>query len=243
MTSTTTDLSPVPRLLAGFVSALLMLQPALVRGAEPAAEPPTAEESADPRPDSTEPADASDAKAQVRAALEAGDLTRARDLAVRAREEDPDNPELWALEVQVHERRGDLAAAKEALRRQLALLPPAPDEARAAAQADLDRLENASRGTQPGEPTSTHREELDARRGPPPPKTAAAPTPSEPAPPPRERLVKKWYFWVTLGAIVASAAAITGIAIKAAVSKREDALDAQALTPSPNTRTGALLRF
>ena len=44
----------------------------------------------------------------------------------------------------------------------------------------------------------------------------------------RERIVKKWYFWVTILAIAASGAAITGIAIKAANDERKDSLDPSA---------------
>lgn len=39
------------------------------------------------------------------------------------------------------------------------------------------------------------------------------------------KIYKKWYFWVTLTAIVASAAAITGVAIKAALDEPRDDLD------------------
>ncbi len=232
MTSTMTERARA-RGVAGLVAAALLVWAGPVSAVGP------------PPGDGAAPAAvaADDPRAQVQAALEAGDLTRARDLAVRAREQDPENPELWALEARVHERRGDLAAAKAARRHQLELLPPAPDEARARAEASLARLEAASRGTRPDEPPSSHREAFDARRAPPPPKAKPQRKAPEPPPPARERLVKKWYFWVTLGAIVASAAAITGIAIKAAVSKREDALDAQASTPSPDARAGALLRF
>ncbi len=35
----------------------------------------------------------------------------------------------------------------------------------------------------------------------------------------------KWYFWVTILAIAASGAAITGIAVKAANDERPDSLD------------------
>jgi len=96
----------------------------------------------------------------------------------------------------------------------------------------------------PDEPASTHREELDAAR-----EERLAPTPepekAEPAPAPVEdvKIVKKWYFWVTLAAIVASAGAITGIAIKAATDERKDSLDRSASLPTPAADSPALIRF
>lgn len=165
--------------------------------------------------------------ASVKEALEDGDLSAARQLAEAARKAKPD-VETWAVEAEVCERQGDLACARAARAQQRTLAPEGSPE-RAAAEARLAALEDMSRGTASDEPASTRRAELDARRSalevvPPPPKVDTAPVKA----PPRERIVKKWYFWVTVLAIAASGAAITGIAIKAANDERKDSLDASA---------------
>ena len=180
--------------------------------------------------------------ATVAEALEAGDLTGAREMAVADRTASPGDPEAWRAEAEVHEAAGDFAAAIEARQGQLAALP-ADSQDRAPIEQRILQLREQSRGTVADEPPSSHREELDARRSPPKPAVKPAPAPA-PAEPPKDRIVKKWYFWVTMAAIVASAAAITGIAIKAATSERSDDLDA--LVPGGgNNRSGgaSLFRF
>lgn len=168
------------------------------------------------------------ASGSVEEALAAGDLSAARELAEAARKAKP-GVGTWATEADVCERQGDLACARAARAQQRALAPEGSPE-RAAAEARLAALEDMSRGTAGDEPASTQRAELDAQRAardlvkPPPPKLDKAPVKA----PPRERIVKKWYFWVTILAIAASGAAITGIAIKAANDERKDSLDASA---------------
>lgn len=187
-------------------------------GASTAAPAPVASESARP----------AGAEGSVDAALAAGNLSAARELAEAARRAKPD-ARTWGVEADVCERQGDLACARAARAQQRALAPEGSPE-RAAAEARLAALEDMSRGTASDEPASTQRAELDARRAaldlvqPPPPKLDKAPVKA----PPRERIVKKWYFWVTILAIAASGAAITGIAIKAANDERKDSLDASA---------------
>jgi hypothetical protein len=158
-----------------------------------------------------------------------GDLSAAREQAEAARKASP-SARTWAAEARVCERQGDLACARTARGQQRALARDGSPE-RAEAEARLAELEDMSRGTVADEPASTRRAELDAQRSardlvkPPAPLLDRAPV--QP-PPPRERIVKKWYFWVTILAIAASGAAITGIAIKAANDERKDSLDPSA---------------
>jgi len=162
------------------------------------------------------------APASVDAALTSGDLSSARTQAEAARKASP-NVETWASEAEVCESLADLECAKAARTGQLKLTTAGSPE-RAAIEAKLAALEDMSRGTVADEGASTHRAELDkARRG----RDAVAPvkpTPDiardKPAQP-RERIVKKWYFWVTLGAIAASAVAITVIGVKAAADEQD----------------------
>ncbi len=200
---------------------------------------------AEPTPTRAEPTPIRAEPATVEQALEKGDLTSAQDLAVANRTKAPSDADAWRVEAEVHERAGDLSAAIEARRGQAAALPKGAEE-RAHVQHQIARLQEQSRGTVADEPASTHRETLDARRGLPSaaanPKAAAAPKADPPRA--RDRIVRKWYFWVTMAAIVASAGAITGIAIKAATSERSDALDSQVAGGGVPPPVGpALLRF
>lgn len=167
--------------------------------------------------------------ASVDAALVAGDLSAAREQAEAARKASP-SARTWAAEARVCERQGDLACARTARGQQRELARDGSPE-RAEAEARLAELEDMSRGTVADEPASTRRAELDAQRSARDLVKPSAPlldrAPVQP-PPPRERIVKKWYFWVTILAIAASGAAITGIAIKAANDERKDSLDPSA---------------
>ncbi|MCA9651894.1 MAG: hypothetical protein H6712_28690 [Myxococcales bacterium] len=187
-----------------------------LQGAQPAAEPQTIDD-----------------------ALEAGDLTRAQELATEARKAEP-TAATWQREGEVLEQSGEYRRAAEAYR---GAKKAAGEDAEAVAAADegLVRVRAASRGTVADEPESTHRKELDERWAPK-PKPKAEPTP-EPKPldgPKPDRIVTKWYFWVTVGAIVASAAAVTAIAIRAAKDDQPDALGLQA---APPPRGPGVLRF
>lgn len=142
-------------------------------------------------------------------------------------------------EAQLAEEAGDRAAAVAAYERELAALPDG-DPARTQAKADLARVRAAMRGRVADEPTSTHRAELDRRWA---PAKQAGPAPVRPAgpadaPAKDDRIVKKWYFWVTIAAIAVSAAAVTGIAIKASRADRPDALDRMA--PAPGMLPGGI---
>lgn len=165
----------------------------------------------------------------VDAALATGDLAAARTQAEAARKASP-GAATWAVEAEVCERQGDLACARTA-RAQQRDLAAANSPERAAAAAKLAALEDMSRGTVEDEPASTHRAALDRARTDrelavrPAPKIDRAPVK---APPPRERIVKKWYFWVTVLAIAASGAAITAIAVKAAKDEQPDDLSPSA---------------
>ena len=165
------------------------------------------------------------APASVDAALGEGDLTSAREQAEAARKASP-SAETWAAEAEVCERQADYACARTARAQKRAATAEGTPE-RAAAEARRAVLEDMSRGTVADEPASTRRAEIDRKRSardlikPAAPKVDRAPAKA----PPRERIVKKWYFWVTILAIAASGAAITGIAVKAANDERPDSLD------------------
>ena len=177
-------------------------------------------------------------------AAESGDLSAAVELARKARKADP-SPANWHAEAKALEDAGRYTEASATYQSELDALPADAEAERAAAKAGRQRTDALARGTVEDEPASTHREELDAKRQ----SSSKAGTTSprkkrrtvEPPPPRRDddRIVTKWYFWVTVGAIVASAAAVTGIAIKAA---RDDEPDALGLSPRPSMGP-TLLRF
>lgn len=180
----------------------------------------------------------------VEAALEAGDLTRARELAVAAREDDP-SPANWAKEAEAATALGDYEAAIAAWSGYREALDEDAVSERETATATIKELQEESRGVALDEPESTHREELDEARA---ARLAAlapkpGPTKDRPPPPkPKERIVKKWYFWLTVAAIAASAGAITGIAVQAAREEQMDDLSARggALPTGPG---GFVVRF
>lgn len=180
------------------------------------------------RPAAAAPGAPAEAPATVDAALAAGDLGTARALAEQARAADP-SADNWRREAEVCQRVADYACARAAWKGHLAALPKGAD--RASAEAQLAALEDMSRGTVEDEAASTHRAGLDKARadkdGAVRPKPAIAEGP-KPGPVKRERIVKKWYFWVTTIAIAAAAGAITGIAIQAARDERTDDLDERA---------------
>lgn len=189
------------------------------------------------------PADQASAPSEARsvqAALEAGNLTTALERARAQRKASP-TPAHWHTEAEILERMGRYEAAADAYEAELEALPPGA-EGREAVQADLERVRLAARGAVEDEPASTHREELDHEWAPAAgPDEARAPRPVPPPAKPRdERIIRKWYFWVTVAAIVASAAAITGIAIKASRDDKGDALD---LTRDQGPLGPTLLRF
>ncbi|MEM7153057.1 MAG: hypothetical protein AAF799_09445 [Myxococcota bacterium] len=173
-------------------------------------------------------------------ALESGDLDAAEELAAQAREADPSAAN-WQREGEVLEQSGEYQRAAEAYRE---AKKAAGEDAEAASAADegLARVSAAARGTVADEPASTHREQLDERWAPkPPPKPEPKPEPPPVQEPASDRIVNKWYFWVTVGAIVASAAAVTTIAIRASRDDQPDALDS--LTVQPGPRGLGVLRF
>lgn len=179
--------------------------------------------------------------AAIRSALEDGDLTSARELA-EARSAAEPTPDNLALEAEVQLALGDYERAKAALDRAIAALPEQAEDDRAALEQLRDEIEARSRGVKAEEPESSHREQLDRERA---ERLAAlAPKPEpipEPVdqPKPREPIVKKWYFWVTLGAIVATAGAIVGVAISSSVEERKDT----AVGRQPSPSGGLTLRF
>ncbi|MEZ4382805.1 MAG: hypothetical protein R3A79_15835 [Nannocystaceae bacterium] len=185
-----------------------------------------------PRPVLAAPAGPA-APASVDAALDSGDLTSARELAVNAREADPSAAN-WAQEAEVHAARGDYAAAIAAWEGHRDALPEADAAGRDAAAQRIAELDERARGTVADEPASTHRDALDKDRA---DRLAAltpkvdAPKPKPKPPKPKERIIKKWYFWVTVAALAASAGAITGIAIQAARDEQADDLSRRGAAP------------
>jgi hypothetical protein len=179
----------------------------------------------------------------VRSALADGDLSTARELAVELREAEP-TVEHYRLEAEVWEALGDYENAKRALDGALEKLPEEGAEAeREALEAELDRLEAASRGTVEDEPESSHRERLDEERA----ERLAALMPKKPPPPKvvdeapkRKPIIKQWYFWVTLASIVGAAGAIVGVAISSSVDERKQASGVGRL-PAP--AGGLTIRF
>lgn len=204
--------------------------------APPAANTEGAPPSAAAEPDAEGPTDEAPSVeapsvAEVEAALADGDLSTAKELALARSEADP-SPDNLELEAAVWEALGDYEQAKRAHAAALEALPE-DDEARASIEAQLAELEAASRGTRVDEPESTHRERIDGERA----ERLAALAPKPPPPPEvideptREPIIKKWYFWVTLGAIVASAGAIVGIAASTALDNDDSAAGASARRP------------
>lgn len=179
---------------------------------------------------------------------EPGDLSAQAEAAVAAREAEP-TPAAWRTEAQAKEAMGDYRGAADAYAGERDALPEGDIDARRKAEVDWERMRELSRGTVEGEPRSTHRAELDGQWVAP-----ASPEDLRPAPRPKadptidngprsERIVTKWYFWVTVAAIAASAGAVAGIAIKAARDERSDSLDASALQPMPMGRPAGGFRF
>lgn len=221
-------------LCAGLVALTLGLALPVTVAAAPA-QGPTPEGPAAPSSATEAPADQAPTEipepAAIRSALEAGDLTTARELAVARSQAQPD-ADSFALEAEVQLALGDYERAKLALDRAIAALPE-DHENRAALIEQRDELEARSRGARSDEPESTHREQIDRDRA----ERLAALAPKPPPPPepidqpkPREPIVKKWYFWVTLGAIVATAGAIVGVAVSSSVEERKgDAASRQGL--------------
>ncbi len=187
---------------------------------------------------------ASDAAQSSSPADEPGDWGAEAAAAEQARETSP-TPDDWRAEAQAKERLGDYVGAQAAYEGELAALPEDAVDARRHSRADWERVREAARGRDAQEPASTHRAELDRAWAPPGPRKSPSPRARkavEPAEKDRDdRIVTKWYFWVTVAAIAASAAAVTGIAIKAARDERQDALDASVLQPT--MRGPALIRF
>lgn len=207
---------------------------------EPPAEP-TPEASPEAGTETTTPEGPGQAPESIEQALEVGDLATAAELAREARQADPSAAN-WHREGEILERLGDYQGAAAAYRAEIDALPEDAEAARRAARADLERVREASRGTVPDEPASQRRAELDERWAPT-PKAAPAPKPKpqpQPVAPPDEKIYRKWYFWVTVIAITASVAAVTGIAIKASRDERDDALDLQRM---PGVQGPAVFRF
>lgn len=181
-------------------------------------------------------------------ATEAGDLSAQADAAVAAREAEP-TPATWRAEAQAKEAMGNYRGAAAAYAGERDALPEGDIDARRKAEVDWERMREEARGRVEDEPRSTHRAELDGQWVAPPTPEQLRPAPRPKADPtidngPRsERIVTKWYFWVTVAAIAASAGAVAGIAIKAARDERSDALDASALQPMPMGRSPGGFRF
>jgi hypothetical protein len=205
--------------------------PALAFAGPSTATPPATSEANPPATDA-KPKDAPPASDAATATPEdaaaSGDLTTQREQAAAATRADP-SPANHHREGQLAEQAGDHAAALAAYEAELAATRDAA--ARTAVQADLARVRETMRGRVPDEPASTHRKELDKRWGAAKAGTVAkttVPVATDTGPQKKDRIVRKWYFWVAIAAIAASAAAVTAIAIKASRDDKPDALDRRA---------------
>ena len=185
----------------------------------------------------TAPADTS-----AQGPAEAGDLGARAEAASAAREAEPTAVH-WRAEAEAKEALGDYVGAADAYRGELEALPEDDIDARRKSEADWERVRELSRGKVEDEPASTHRAEFDREWVPPAPPEQLRPVPRPKADPTLvddtdDRIITKWYFWVTVAAIAASAGAVAGIAIKAARDERSDALDASGLQRMPSAPTG-----
>lgn len=122
----------------------------------------------------------------------------------------------WARALEVTGRYVEALAAWQQVA-SLEVLTPAQ---RAQVRVEVERMDGMARGRVLDDPASTERERIDRSReveGP-----APAPAPLNTAVPEEapqaDRVVDKWYFWVTLGVIVAAGATITGLAIQSATN-------------------------
>jgi tetratricopeptide (TPR) repeat protein len=220
-------------------AGLLALSLALALPIPAIASPATGPTAEGPTTTASEPA----SEAEIQSALEAGDLTSARELAVARANAEP-TAHNFALAAEVWLALGDYEQATAALDQALARLDPGPEAD--ADRAALDRLraeiETLARGTKPDEPASRHRTQIDRDRADRiaalTPKPEPIPAPID-APAPRQPITKKWYFWVTLGAIVATAGAIVGVAVASGVEERNS--DAASRQPAP--AGGVMIRF
>jgi hypothetical protein len=218
---------------------LAWVWPTSVRAAPPD-QPPQVE---NPAPTTEREAPASDIpdEAAIRSALADGDLTTARELAVARSAADP-SVENLVLEAQVWAALGDYENASRAYAAASKALPEDAGDERESIDGERATLEAASRGTRPDEPESTERERIDAERA----ERLAALAPKPPPPPIVDKpkpvpITKKWYFWLTLGAIAASAGAIVGIAVASAVEEKRDNTATAGRQPIPVG--GLMLRF
>jgi hypothetical protein len=212
------------------------LSPLSVRAAPP-------EPSLAAGPESPESADDTPDEAAIHSALRAGDLTTARELAVARSAADPSTENL-VLEAQIWTALGDHEHAARAYTKARDALPEDAIDERESIDAELAALDDASRGTRADEPVSSERERIDGERAerlaalapkPPPPQIVDKPKPLP--------ITKKWYFWVTLGAIAASAGAIVGLGVSSAVEERRDNAGTAAATRTPIPVGGVMLRF
>jgi hypothetical protein len=166
-------------------------------------------------------------------AVEAGDLSSARELAEAARKADP-SADNWRREAVVCAELADYGCARVAWQEYLKAAPAGGE--RTAAEGELAKVEKLSLGAVEDEGPATRRAALDKARA---DKLAALrprPEPKDdvrPATPRRQPIVRKWYFWVTMVAIAAAAGAITGIAVQAARDEQADDLDERARLTVP----------
>jgi len=170
---------------------------------------------------------------------DATDLTTAREQAAADVANNPTAPNQRRM-AELAERAGDYETAATYYDAELKKLGSNDTEGRARATADLQRVRAASRGVIADEGASTHRAALDQKWTPAKPPEAKPTVRPQPATKVAgdDRIVKKWYFWVTLGAIAGAAAAVTAIAIKASRDDKPDALERMGRLP-----TASGLRF
>jgi hypothetical protein len=168
---------------------------------------------------------------------DAADLTTLREKAAADVASNPTAQNQRRM-AELAERSGDYETAATYYDAELKKLDAGDAQGRARATADLQRVREKARGVIADEGASTNRAVLDAKW------TPAKPPDAKPTVRPQpttkvagdDRIVKKWYFWVTLGAIAGAAAAVTAIAIKASRDDKPDALDRMGRLPTSGLR-------
>ncbi|TPV95467.1 MAG: tetratricopeptide repeat protein, partial [Myxococcales bacterium FL481] len=217
-------------------------QPAPAAQPAPAQPAPAQPAPAQPAPYTTaQPAPAAQPAPQpvgsVDDALSQGDYATALQRAQSARIANPSAVN-WLVEGVVLDRSGNYDAAIAAYSKYLELTQVGGDpNKRAEVQARVAALQNASQGTIAQDPASAEAQRAAQAQV----ATSPGGTSSSAAVDATPKATGRWFFWVALAAVVASAGIIAGVAIKA--SNDEDSDDLGGTVGGPMPASPALFRF